>query len=795
MAELVEYKMGRTIRELEMLEKSNLFCNSELRTIANTLKEFDDRIQRRTASKDDFLGYIQFELDLLNIIETRRKNRGMPSKISGTEYLIVSQVNNIFSQAGHRFPDDLKLSMSHFKFCDKMGLNGRNVLARILQVHGSKSPEYWKFAAQYEMEKRDSLENARQYILRGLKFHPESSILYEQAFLLELMYASRMTEEKIKTDENLVAKNGPERLSLGLSSPPDVNRPLLLEGATGVIAQLGSISSDEVVDGKLALLMYDLGVSKLKDVRFLINCLSISKEFNLTMNIQEKIVNDLVNNYHNEELTWDTMARRELEGLSYSPVDPEHMPSISASAMPNTLFAVEADCPSVSSPSKQTLVGAKIRKKTKVSVRDRIRRCCVVYDAGVKKLDTERMWALYIECLLELLGNGTGGLERFGNAGEGGNASLATSQPNSCPRYTRKLLLKAFRGAHNACKMTEKYYLMWVDILLGENSPNAALAMLSSRMKLKGNKGKSSLCLKGKKRQERKRVTKLNKKVARILAEATDHLPQSSELWMTRLKHHISCSSTATGSMIQAVSKVEEAPRKGDKRRENKEQSGNVSAVASGDQSSSVTSRTVPILETIFSKACSQLGGSQDAVPIWKVMLHYSQAQSDSARVESLFQDAIKREPAISLVFKPLYIEWLVLSQGINAARKAYDQIYSLPPLCLELHTMMAKLEGMQPKVNVKQARKCYEIACEQFGKFSTDVWLEYVKFELLKGSRENATPLYKRAVDSLDNVQANIFMSEFLKMAMRPALDSNLVSSNDCDDSIPSGSIPASLS
>jgi hypothetical protein len=54
---------------------------------------------------------------------------------------------------------------------------------------------------------------------------------------------------------------------------------------------------------------------------------------------------------------------------------------------------------------------------------------------------------------------------------------------------------------------------------------------------------------------------------------------------------------------------------------------------------------------------------------------------------------------------------------GIIPARRVYDEISIIPPHCLEIHTKMAELESLQPEQNVKQTRKCYELACDQFGK------------------------------------------------------------------------------
>lgn len=59
-------------------------------------------------------------------------------------------------------------------------------------------------------------------------------------------------------------------------------------------------------------------MSKVDSVQFYIDLLSIAKEFDFTDKLQNRIVNHLLSEYRNDELAWDTMARRELEGFSYS---------------------------------------------------------------------------------------------------------------------------------------------------------------------------------------------------------------------------------------------------------------------------------------------------------------------------------------------------------------------------------------------------------------------------------------------------------------------------------------------
>lgn len=112
------------------------------------------------------------------------------------------------------------------------------------------------------------------------------------------------------------------------------------------------------------------------------------------------------------------------------------------------------------------------------------------------------------------------------------------------------------------------------------------------------------------------------KKLEDVLKMATETIPSSVELWQQRLCHHLSSDSESVGVAV-------------------------------------------------FRDATARLGsGSEAALPLWKTMLHYYQT-NDMHKAEQMFQDGVVQGPAISVLLKPLYIEWLVstkgeLSKGLN---------------------------------------------------------------------------------------------------------------------------------
>ncbi|KAJ8866840.1 hypothetical protein PR048_032701 [Dryococelus australis] len=162
-------------------------------------------------------------------------------------------------------------------------------------------------------------------------------------------------------------------------------------------------------------------------------------------------------------------------------------------------------------------------------------------------------------------------------------------------------------------------------------------------------------------------------KLESVLRVATERFPKSFELWLLRLRFHI--------AYMNEVS-----------------------------------------VNQVFLDAVVALGSSSEStLALWKTLILYYQERKERQKVETVFKEGMAQPAAISRPLKPLYLEWVVLTKGIVAGRKLYDSVSSQPPFCLELHIKMASFECFQAEVKLDQVRKCFNTACEQFGKTNTE--------------------------------------------------------------------------
>ncbi|XP_054263030.1 U3 small nucleolar RNA-associated protein 6 homolog [Macrosteles quadrilineatus] len=353
------------------------------------------------------------------------------------------------------------------------------------------------------------------------------------------------------------------------------------------------------LSAKKAESIYDSAIKKLNDVELMNDLMNICAEYSFAQPLQNRISQDLFEHDTNERM-WDIIATRELN-----------------------------------------------HSDGKLTPKAKIQKCVTLYETAVMRLNTGKMWAYYLDALIEL------GKDTF-----------------VLPNYKRKLLQSALQKAATAGKLTEKYYLVWVSHL---------------------------------------QMPEKHKKLVEVLQGAVKKLPESVTLWHTLLKVHLT---------------------KGEEKQANQ----------------------------VFEQGVAAL--TKNSLPLWQLMLQFEQTKRNN-KVEELFKKSWTQCREISQPLKPMYLEWLVLTQGIVVARKTYDNLCENSAPCLEMHKKMIYLESIQPSMSMKRIRHCHTIACAQFGDLDVNVWMDHCKFEINSGDTERLSEIYWRARKNLSPQQFETFLSE----------------------------------
>lgn len=168
-------------------------------------------------------------------------------------------------------------------------------------------------------------------------------------------------------------------------------------------------------------------------------------------------------------------------------------------------------------------------------------------------------------------------------------------------------------------------------------------------------------------------------------------------------------------------------------------------------------------INEVFNIGTKALKGK--ALPLWCSIVRYHYLTSSEDYINSIYQDAIKQPEEISSVLKPQYMQWLVLTKGMDAARQVYLKLCVEKPYCKELHEEMSKLESTAIASNYTAWEKVHKLATEQFGEVDVDVWINYIKFYLCNNKKvQNINDCVQRIYKQAENKLPNVLMFEFIE-------------------------------
>lgn len=137
----------------------------------------------------------------------------------------------------------------------------------------------------------------------------------------------------------------------------------------GVTEDTEEVGSNIILEGRIAEIVYNKAVENIaEDVHFHIALITVCRCFPFTASLQDTMYKNLQFHHGEREIVWDAVARRGLKSEELS--------------------------------QKNISVKSKVVAR-EVMIQESA--CCKIYEAAVKKLNTESMWDLYIKFCLERL--------------------------------------------------------------------------------------------------------------------------------------------------------------------------------------------------------------------------------------------------------------------------------------------------------------------------------------------------------------------------------------------------------
>lgn len=274
MAERVQLGLESMLTELEQMQRVHLLSADEIKAVIKRRKKFEYRLQKPMKKKEDILAYVQYECSLLDLVQLRRDKLGYLHKKAQIDDAIINRINRLLRVSEQRFGhDDAKLWLTHVAFLNRQGWDAeaRKVLQRFLQARAHHE-ETWLWAARHELEVNHNVENARNVLVDGIKFHPMSRDIFREAFVLELNFVQRVLASQSKVDQQ---------------------------------ANVGAIKQ-----GKLAEIFFQQAIEAIPDQSFVAELLALSNRYP-DRQIHENLCK-LAAEKGGQEDIWNTIARLEL---------------------------------------------------------------------------------------------------------------------------------------------------------------------------------------------------------------------------------------------------------------------------------------------------------------------------------------------------------------------------------------------------------------------------------------------------------------------------------------------------
>ncbi|KAF5193942.1 U3 small nucleolar rna-associated protein 6-like protein [Thalictrum thalictroides] len=210
MADVVRFRTERMLDELDDFEKKGIFTPLEIKEIARKRTNFEYKLKRPSPLKEDFLAYIEYEMQLDSLRRLRKKSVSRQLQEIGKKRLkktvydeaIVRRIIKIYHLATTRFKGDINLWMKYIEFCKQHG-HGRlkTVLAKVIRFH-PKKPSLYMYAAQWEFDHNLNAAAARALMMEGLRQCPSSEDLWVEYLRMELTYLYKLKTRKVVLGED-----------------------------------------------------------------------------------------------------------------------------------------------------------------------------------------------------------------------------------------------------------------------------------------------------------------------------------------------------------------------------------------------------------------------------------------------------------------------------------------------------------------------------------------------------------------------------------------------------------------
>ncbi|CAO1326295.1 unnamed protein product [Diamesa serratosioi] len=342
----VEYRLENSIEELEIIKSLKLLSDEEIQKIKKQRSAFEHQISANKTEIKTFVNYVKFEVALMCSL----KEKGFLKEVSGRQLgtRICNRVRYIYRDGLKRFPNSKPLWAQYIIFAKKKYRESvSEIYQQMLNYH--KDKEVYLEAAEFEMEQKN-FTSASRILIEAIGKHPTCRELSQRQIYNNL-------------------KQGQDN---------EDARPNAL---------------------KSALSVYQATSSNFKTVNFFIDALNMVQEFDYAKPLQDLILLDVMRKHADEELTWNMLAVRHINGLFYNAPETVDISVESASTEPMEPISVDEN---VSEEADMIKSNDELQKEPERTLEERLKMGITIYEKAISTIKTQKMFTFYIDKLLEL---------------------------------------------------------------------------------------------------------------------------------------------------------------------------------------------------------------------------------------------------------------------------------------------------------------------------------------------------------------------------------------------------------
>ena len=265
------FYLEQSVPELHELAAKKIFSREEINSITKKRSDFEHKLNARGSRPSDYARYAEYEMNL----ETLRRKRVKRLGVKTTNHTGERRIFFVLDRATKKFQGDIALWMQYVNYARKQRSNKKvsQILTSVLRLHPTKA-ELWIYAANYALEDRGDITEARSYMQRGLRFCKKDERIWIEYARLEMIYISKVVGRRqiLGLDDQRdqqEAENREEELNGDVVALPAITAedidPHQRPNADVDQEALEKLSASPALSGAIPTAIFDAAMKEFKD--------------------------------------------------------------------------------------------------------------------------------------------------------------------------------------------------------------------------------------------------------------------------------------------------------------------------------------------------------------------------------------------------------------------------------------------------------------------------------------------------------------------------------------------------